>query len=808
MLKNYFLTTFRSIKRHRIYSFINIFGLSFGLGCCTLVFLYIQNELSFDNFHSNGNRIFRVIYEKESEGERRLYSGTPAKLGEVLKNEYPEILNTVRIDKLSDRFKCYFRYNDKFFAEENFLLADPSIFEVFTFPLLKGNPENALGDPYSIVITEKMAEKYFGRQNPLGKVLTLSKGQSWFWSGTEKTYEMKITGVAENVPRNSHFKFDIIGSFDCLDELYGYNYFENWKASNFATYVLLPKDYSPLELENKTKGIMMKYKGILGQDEILKYFPLKNIHFHPELFIGFEITSDIKYVYFFTAIALIILLVACINYVNISVAKSIKRTKEVGIRKVVGASKADLVKQFLGESIMFTVMAVIVSVFIVQMILPIFNSITNYKLEINFLKNWIFVLYLVIITLVTGILSGVYPALFVSSFQPVKVLRGERKALPKGNMLKCILIVLQFVVSIVLIIGTIIIYNQLSYMKNKDLGFDKEHLINIPIYKNSLRTNYRAVKEEFLKNPNIISVCVSDFSSGGAWENTAVIWEGAAENQEVYMRSIKAGPDFMDTYKIEMVAGRKFSEKFLSELKSGYIINESAVKTFNWGHPENAIGKQIDYGSYGQGKVIGVVKDFNFSSLHKKIAPLIIHYFPKFFSYYTIRVKPNNLKETIGYLRDKWRKFDPYRPFELSFFDDDLDELYKTEAETGRIFKYTAFLAIFIACLGLFGLASFSIESRTKEIGIRKVLGASILRIILQVSKEFIKLVLIASVISWLVAYYIMNKWLNDFAYRIDISFWIFILSTVLAVIIASFTIAYQSLKAASIDPVKSLKYE
>jgi len=784
MFKNYLKIALRSLRRKKVYSFINILGLAVGMAIFFLILIYIQYEFSYDRFHENANQIYRITTEWQIEGQSQIHETTAAPLAPALLNDFPEVINAVRLTSTG----AFINHNGQSFVERRVYLVDPSFFDIFNFPLIRGNPKTALADPNSIVITEEIAEKYFGQEDPIGKTITFMN-----------RYDFKITGISRNVPPNSNLNYDFLVRFDLINQFSHFNYLQSWGAWNFQTYILLQKDFLLSEFEKKSVEFIKKYR---GEDSTNP----QRLHLQPLTRINLETENRIQYIYIFSAIAAVILLLACINFMNLSVAQSSTRAKEVGMRKVIGAQRHQLIKQFLGESIVLSFLALPLALILAELLMPFFNSLLMTQLQSHYLQNLPFVMAIIGITFSVSIVSGSYPAFYQSALRPVQSIKSELKSGSKISLLRSFLLIFQFSVSIILIISTVVIYKQMHYIRGRDLGFNKEHIVNVPIYARELRQKIDYVKSELLKNPNISNVSVSTFSPG-SYPNQSVDWEGRKEDEELMMPWYSVDYDFIKTFEIELMKGRDFSNAFPADIRSAYILNESAEKTFGW---ENAVGKQfqVEKADLTMGRVIGVMKDFHFASLHYAMQPLALVLAPDEGSHFSLKIGPKNISATLEFIKNKFKEFAPGAPFEYTFLDDKVAEMYLTEERLGKTFNFLSVLAIFIACLGLLGLAFFTIERRTKEIGIRKVLGASVLDIITLLSKDFTKLVVVANVIAWPIAYYAMNKWLQNFAYRSSLNIWIFILAGAIALIIALITISFQSTKAAIANPADSLRYE
>jgi putative ABC transport system permease protein len=785
MIKNYLKIALRNIRRHKGYSFINIAGLAIGMACCILILLWVQDELSYDRFHGNASDIYRVIQDINFTDHSTTWTITQGPLGPSLEKDFPEIIRAARITWRGFRLT----YSEKSF-DERVGMADGSIFEMFTFPLIKGDPATALSEPRSIVLTEETAEKYFGTEDPLGKTIK-----------ADNRYDFLVTGVMKNIPRNSHLQFDFLIPFIFGREL-KYTV-DNWRNSQFRTYVQLQKGIPYQEVVQKISGYLYK-KPTLEKDARLNLQPLTRIH----LYSNYEFDQahgDITFVTIFSVIASFILLIACINFMNLATARSGNRAKEIGMRKVVGAYKKNIIQQFFGESILLAFIALLFALILVWLLLPVFNNLSAKELSLDVSGNPWILLGLISIALFTGIISGTYPALFLSAFRPVKVLKGASQSSSKGSVFRKILVVFQFSLTILLIICTTVVYTQLNYMRNRKLGYDKEYMIYTGM-RGNMRSKFEAVKNELLQNPNILAVTATSNvpTYGYSFSNSLWRWDGQNPDEETLMRAVFVDYDYFKTFRMEIVEGRSYSKEFSTDASDAIMVNEAAVKAMGM---ESPVGKRLSIGD-NNFKIIGVVKNYHFRSVRQEIDPLILIYNPRPSGVLFARLKSENISQTIGDIENTWKKFAPGYPFRYRFLDEAIDNLYRAEQRVGTIFKYFSFLAVFISCLGLFGLASFMAERRTKEIGIRKVLGASVSGMVVLLSKEFTKWVLVSNLIAWPVAYYAMSRWLESYAYKTNIQLWTFIIASVLALIIAVFTVSYQAIKASLANPVESLRYE
>ena len=796
MLKNYLKIALRNIRRHKGYSFINIFGLSIGITCTILMLIYVHHELSYDRFHKNAENIYRVTNKKEMDWNAL----SPGALKSALLADFPEVVRAVRVCPWGGYidFNGSINYEGNRYIENKFLIVDPEFLDIFTFPLISGDSKKALSEPFSVVLTQEMAEKYFSNEDPMGRILKF-----------DNRYDYKITGILKNVPANSHFVFDFLIS---LETMYYTSYrgrksaLINWSHWFSATYIQLEKNCNPNVLENKLQALVKKHIGERSKNEF-HLQTLTKIYLNP-LNPPMGKTSDIRYIYLFSVIAFIIMLIACFNYINLSTAHSARRLKEIGIRKIVGADRPHLIRQFLGESILFAIIAFILSITFVELILPAFGSLIDRELNFGFFyDSWILLALICIIALV-GIISGSYPALFLSSLSPLNTLKGGFKiGSKKSSGVRNSLVIIQFVFSIGLIICTFTIYNQLSYIKNRDLGFKKNHIIIIPVTEMNLERDYEPFKNELSQYSQISDISVSSKLPSLITGGGGAKWEGKTDENIRFTRGF-VDYDFLDLYGIELLEGRNFSKRIPADIEQAYILNKSAVKAIGWEVP---IGKRFNQWGKEDGVVIGVVDDFHFLPLHQKIEPLVLSLIQNDWEearFFSIKISPSDIASTLSFIEEKFKEFSPDSPFSYSFLDEIIDRMYRSERKLGQSFIYFTLIAVLIACLGLFGLTSFTAEQKTKEIGIRKVLGASVSNIFLLLTKEFAKCVLIANIIAWPIAYYAMHRWLQGFAYRINIGPWTFILAAALALIIALLTVSYQAIKAATANPVDSLRYE
>lgn len=794
MLKNYIVVAIRNLLRHKVNSLINISGLAIGMACCILIFLFVQHETSFDKFHKNADRIYRVVAEFNNEGKPDNFANTPAPLGPALPEEFPEVINTVRMSYWG---AVLLVNEDKYFYNYRCMYADQSIFDVFSFTLLKGNPKTALKDPDNIVITERIAKTCFQDENPIGKMFTVS-------GNANKIYQ--VVGVLRDPQSNSQLQFDYLLPFSNVSST-------NWGGWNFTTYVLLSNMNQSSELESKFPAFLEK-RGI--NKVKLHLQPLTKIHLHSRLRSDLATNGELAHVYIFSITAVLLLLLACINFVNLETARSSTRQKEVAVRKVVGAFRLQLIRQFLLESTIMSLLAFLFSLALVEVLLPYFNSITGKDLNFSFFQDSQLILFLLICALVVGIVAGMYPAHIISAYQPESTLKGRflRRKSNYAVVLRSALVILQFSASIVFLLSMFVIRDQLNFISNKNLGYNKEHLLKIPTYKvfriyqeENIKLILQAFKSEIAQNANIKGAAFTDYMLDNFYAHQGVWWEGMAE-EGLAMNVISVDYDFIDMMGIELKEGRNFSGQFTSDRDLAYILNEAALKVIGW---RNAVGKRfLMEGANGRnkkGEIIGVVKNFHYRSLRQEIEPLVL--IPNTdYSIMLIKIQNQNRFEILKFLESKWKVFFPNQPFEFSFFDDDFNRVYKNEIRMGKIFDSISALAMFIACLGILGLASFAAERRTKEIGIRKALGASVSGIIFMLLKELITLVVMANIIALPIGYYAMNKWLQNFAYKTNLSTWTFLFGGIIVLLIALATVSFHAIRAARANPVDSLRYE
>lgn len=806
MYKNYLLIAFRNLKKNKAFSVINISGLAIGLATCLLIMLYVLDELSYDKHNAHADRIYRVDNDMQFGGNHFVLATTPEPMAAALVHDYPEIEQAVRLRNYGG-FRV--RKGNENLQENRVIYADSTLFKVFTLPMIAGNPANALTDPFSVVITETTARKYFNTTDVVGRFLVIND-----------TGSLKITGVIKDLPKQSHFHFDFFISTNKAIQHWELN---DWLSNNINTYVLLKQGADPKKLAARLPDIIEKYIGpqataVMKVD--LKQFresgnyinysltPLTDIHLHSNKAAELDANSSIQYIYIFSTIAVFILLIACINFMNLSTARSANRAKEVGVRKVLGSSRKSLISQFLTEAALMSFLALLLALMIAYMLLPYFNQLAAKELSISLLRTPWLLLTLVALPLVVSLLAGSYPAFFLSAFQPIQVLKGKVSRGFKSSNLRSGLVVFQFTISIVLMVGTLVIYRQLHFIRNKDLGYDREQILVLNNTQ-ALGRQAKAFKEELLRIQGVQQATMTGFLPTSGSRNDYPLFPDPSMDQAkaASMQIWNVDENYIPTLDMQMVQGRNFSRDFPTD-SSGIILNEAAARLLGYTDAVNKVLYSMDnWPDEDKLHVIGVVKDFNFSSLRSQVVPLALRWRTQRGSM-ALRISTQNVAALVAHVEAKWKTMAAGQPFSYSFMDEDFNNQYRTEQRTGRIFISFAVLAILIACLGLLGLAMFMVEQRTKEISIRKVLGAGMSAILTLLSKDFLKLVAIAIIIASPLAWWIMNRWLQDFAYRTNISWTIFGITALAALSIAVITISFQAIKAAVANPAKNLRTE
>lgn len=789
MLKNYILIALRNFKKQKSYSTINILGLAVGVALFILIANFIIYELSFDKFNVHADRIYRVI-QKPPADEANSVAVTQAIAAPYLAQKFPEIQSWTRFFDRSKFRPVIVRYNNVTFNERSFYYADSSTFKVFSFEFISGSPNEVLTRPNTIVITESMAKKYFKNENPLGKSLVIDN---------QTAYE--ITGIIKDIPKNSHIKFDFLASNKSLSFLKHQE--ENWDAANFYTYFLLRENVNPAQLQNKIKDITEERVG----REHLSLQALTDIHLRSNERSDIAGHGSITSVYIFGSIAILIILIASINYINLSTARSVSRAREVGLRKVLGAVRSHLIKQFYIESTITVVISFIIGILLAEVLLPIFNEISQQNLSIEYLSNPTLLFVLLVLAVFVSLFSGSYPAYIISSFQPVKVLKGKFSKSKAGQFTREGLVVFQFTISVVLIVSALVVTEQLSYMQNKNLGFDKEHVLVIPVPDKEIRNRIESLTNILEKEKNVSSASAVKFQPGNILSVYGARAEGMQDGDYLSIYGNAVDNNFISTVKIDLVAGKNFTNRISDTSNYQYILNESAVKELGWNIDE-AIGKQFAINPSRKGYIVGVAKDFNYASLHRRVEPLALYSGRDVYSHILVKLNKGNLPDIISGIKNKLNEFAPNLPFDYKFLDDEFDEKYKSETITAGVVNSFSILAILISCLGLFGLVSFVTNEKRREIGIRKVLGASMKNLLSVLTSNFFKVILMGFVIGSIVAYYLITNWLNDFPYKIELDFSYFILTAIALLFITIMTASYQTIKTALTNPIKVIREE
>jgi putative ABC transport system permease protein len=776
MFKNYFKIALRNFLHHKGYTFINTAGLAIGIACCILIMIWVQDELSFERFHENVDDLYVATFSNGSKV-------TPTALASYLKTEYPEI---IRASRYSSQGRDLLKYENTDIYQEGGVMVDPDFLHMFTVPFLKGEPQTALDDPYSILLSEQVALKLFGTSNPLGQTLTYNT-----------RIDLKVTGVFEDYPSNSHMRFLYILPLG-LAKIFNRN-LDTWEYNDIRTYVQLQKNTQVETIDAKIKDVVERHRPQDKRSMCLQ--PITKVHLNPY----YQSGGAILYVYLFSTMAFFILLIACINFINLTTARSSNRAKEVGIRKTVGANRIHLIRQFFSESFILTLIASCLAIGLVFLFLPMFNHLTGKNFTWELIIQQSVIIGISGIVFLTVVLSGSYPSLVLSRFQPVKVLKGNRLTGTIGSIFRKVLVVLQFSLSVFLILGTSMIFRQVHYLRKHDVGYNRENIVYFGIGAR-FRDNFETIKTELLSNTNILNATLTDIAPY-RWQTNAgygdVHWQGKA-NQQVKMVMMSVDYDYLDTFGLKMAQGRFFSKEYSTDASDAYVVNQAAVRAMEMDDP---IGKELRVWDLNK-RIIGVVQDYNFESLHNEIIPMAMRIDPQSQFQACVRISPHRMPDTLAFLESKWKEIYPEYPFEYRFLDDTIANQYRSEQAIGKIVTVFTILALFISCLGIFGLSSYTAEQRTKEIGIRKVLGATVPSIVGHISREFIVLVLIANIIVWPLAYYVLSRWLQTFAYQISIGWWPFILTGISVLVLSLLTVSWQIIRAAAANPVDSLRYE
>ncbi len=799
MIRNYLKTALRNLLRFKIYSGINIIGLAVGMAACMLIFLYVQNDMSFDKFNKNYNRIYRVVDIWTQNGSVARWSLTPTGYANAFTNDFPGV-KAVRLSHGNG--PVVIKYGDKLFKTDGVILADSTFFNVFTFPLIEGNPNEALAAPFSIVLSESEAHKIFGTIDPLGKTIRLLN-----------QFDFTVTGVAKDPPRNSSIQFSFLASFTSLPGIYHApaSILNNFNSNDYYTFLLLPKGYQVESIRNSLPSLLTKYKesdiGFYEREKLLLQ-PLSDVHFSTNLLFDFPNKGDKQYDYILSGIALFILLIACVNFINLSTARSATRAKEIGIRKVLGSNRSRLVRQLMMEFAILTLLSAAIGFVLIELFLPAFNSATQAHLSTNFFDNPLMILSFVAIWILVVVIASSYPSFYLSSFQPVATIKGPSGSGSGRSVFRKSLIVFQFAISTFLITVTIVMWSQYNFLKSHKLGFDGRQVIYLP-WSTEIVKNYDAFKQQLLQRPRIESVARTGWLPGNPYDIEGYTWAGKSGGRSDSYYTMMVDPDLASVLRLKFEAGRDFSRNMPTDWSQSFVINEAAAKRMGWTAPE-AIGHTLN-SSYGEkGKIIGVVENFNIKSLKHEVEPVVMSMDSTHSqrSIVAMRISGKDIPATMTYIKSQWERFSPDFPFDFNFLDESFGRLYNSEQRLSGLFTTASLLSIVIACLGLFGLAAYATQERTKEMGIRKVLGATIPQVINLIAGDFLKLVAVAALIAWPLAYFAMQKWLQNFAYRLDIGLWIFIVSGAIALAIAMLTVSSQAIRAATANPIESLRYE
>lgn len=813
MIRNYLVTAFRNLLRNKTFSFINIIGLAIGLAASLMIAMWVFDELSYDRFHENADRIFRVERDIFYKGQGIVAPVTGGIYGPTILKNYPGVENMVRINPTELSIET----DQKRRFTERIIFADTGFLQMFTFPLEKGNPETALTEPKSIILSKPAVKKYFGNSDPMNQILRVE------WDG--ELVDFKVTGVFEDIPHNKHFDFEMVASFATKEIWLDENQLTSWISNYLYTYIMLEEGVDKKQMETlldelAQKTILPAYAGFFNVDGksdgslTLNLRPITDIHLKSGLMYDIEVQGDMMTVYIFSVVALLILLIASFNFMSLSSAQAGRRSLEVGIRKTLGSTRGQLIRQFIGESVLITLIAVVFAFLFIQIGLQGFSDLTGKELTMQVFLEPDKLVILILIILATGVLSGIYPALYLSSFRPITVLKSRFQQKSSTFSFRQVLVVLQFTISIALIIGTFTALRQMNYMQNKPLGYKKENLMILPVESSTVRDHYKVFRDDLLTDPKIHSVSASQrVPAERGYSDTG--WETDVQTELFLSIFFTVDFDFIKTYGLEIIAGRPFNETYSTDRLNKVIINETAVRKMGYTSAEDAIGDKFqsewlmeEMGIDEEGKIIGVMKDFHFKSMKNKIEPLTLFINEDWMNRISIKYQQGKEKETIALAEKTWKKHFPGIDFNYAFLDDYLTAYYKAEQKLQDILLIFTILAILIACMGLFGLAMFIAQQKVKEIGVRKAMGASTAQIVLMLTKTFTKWVVLANIIAWPVAWYLLNEWLNNFEYRISLNLWFFLLAGLAALAIAVLTVIQRSYRAATRNPVDALRYE
>jgi putative ABC transport system permease protein len=797
MLKNYLKIAIQNLIRHKGYAFINIAGFAVGMACCLLIVIYISQELSYDRYHQDEERIYRIVLDIRKQTSNREFALVSPTVAPVLKRDYQQVEQSARI--LKSWTPRLVKQNEKKFFEERFMYADPELFDIFTIPVIRGNVRKSLTRPDTLVISKRMAGKYFGDADPIGKILEINN------------QPFEVTAVIRNSPENTHLKYDLIASMATLKD---WSEMSNWHSTMFYTYLKLKPGVNPDTFSKQVSRLADPHVGeLLKNWETVYHYslqPLAGIHLTSHLGYETEPPGNLLYITVFLFVGLFILIIACLNFVNLSTARAGNRAREVGVRKVVGAQKRQLITQFSGESLLMVFLSLGAAMILAAMAIPHLNEWTGLNLDFDILLSPGICFFILGGTFILGMAAGLYPAFVLSAFRPVVTLKGNPDSGSGGVSLRKALVVIQFAISAILIIGTVTMYRQFNFMKNQHLGFKKEQKLVLPLRGGiDIKDNFRTVKNRFLGHPSIYAATVSSTVPGRPVSNFSIKLVGEDDPKSQSMYHLYFDEDFIPEYGISVVAGRAFRKEFKTDFMGGFLINQAAVKAFGWNSPEEAIGKRLQTGHGVRiNPIIGVTGDFHYRGLQSRVEPLVMEFLPWSFRYITLSINISDLSETLAFVKNRWKSMWPDYPFDYFFLDSDFDHQYRADEQMGNLLGIFTFLGLVIACMGLLGLVAFTVRQRRKEIGIRKILGASASGLTFKLSLEFLKWVVLANIIAWPVAYILMRNWLQGFAYQAKLGLDVFVISGLVAMVIALLTVSYQSIRAAAANPVDSLRYE
>jgi len=798
MVKNSIKIAFRILKRKKVFSSINIAGLTIGIMCSVFILLMIQYEFSFDRHIGNAENIYRIIIQWPMEFMNTdKITWTSARLAPFLKEQFPDVEKAVRVDDVEGGVSL--SHGDHVFSEEKFYFVDPDFLTMFSILFIKGQPETALNQPLSVVISEKAASKYFAGENPLGKILSYNN-----------KFGFQVTGIFKNVPENTHFTYDLLASFQSLRTLQGEDaiYMDRWTSMNYQTYIQLREEIDPLEFQTVMEKHIVKNTPPHMEDYHYFLQPLSKIHLSGNIPGELAQNSHMKYIYIFAGIALLIMIITCFNYINLSTACFSARAGEINTRKVVGANRKHLIQQFMVEAFLTTMIAFVLALILLYSAMPLINAMIGAVIEFALLKEMNILVSVITLVCIIGFLSAYYPALHMSSYKSIAHLKsGQFAGDKKSGLSRNILVVIQFVISIALIVSAITVHRQVDFIMEQNLGQLKDPIVTLPVVDDNegIKESIDVFSTELKKESAIKGVSVSSWLPTNIRSGDYALWDGQEEGKRILFHNLRTDYDFLGLYGIPLIKGRNFSKDFPSDMIEAYIVNETAVRLMQMGEP---IGRRFGYRQGELGVIIGVVKDFHFVPMHQRIKPLAIRWDPQDMRFISIKIDSQHMSWAIRSIENKWKEISPGFAFEYSFIDDEVDALYRSEKRLNRAITFFTYIALFLASLGLFGLVMFSVERRVKEIGVRKVLGARTLDIVALLSKDFIRLVILANLIALPLAYILINNWLQSFAYRIDLSAWIFVISGMAVLVISLLTVSYQTVKAATANPVDSLRYE